>query len=757
MLLHFVIIPPPPPPPPPPTHARTLQHEGVNSPPISPNSPSSASYGSSSSSSSRPLPVPSQHSTTTPSPTLTTPPSLHTTHTPPATFPRTHTFPPSAPSSFLLPFPGQPLSTGTSSSSSISGGSGGEPREHGSTEEGEEGGGPQVCLWDECNLEFPSLSSLVVHLDRGHTAAMVTYRCLWKGCQREMKPFDARYKLITHLRCHTGEKPYKCDVQGCSRSFSRLENLKLHVRTHTGEKPYACHYENCNKRFNNTSDRAKHMKTHITRKPYACKVPGCNKSYTDPSSMRKHVKFAHRMRENSSESSNSSSTGSMSSWSRRPPRKTGSPPIHLSTSPLLGAGRVGSADVVLHHSVPSLYKIPMTQSPPNRMSVIRQDTSCSSSSLSLPTSSSSVPTTLHAQLFQTPPSVVSAAPSSLLPLSVLQVPGGAPGLVQQLGGVTVAPAGMQPVMMQIDGTDQRVMVFLPANTVPTMTSETSTQLDDKYQPQKAKMFDARMTSSPSATSHGILPHSQVVSIAPSRPPVLVSPHHNQAASVTTQFPRSSQPQPQESDVVEQQVRMQIAHLQHQLRSSYQQVVSPPQTTQSPSPTSHRPAPQLPIAVLQTTVPSPLKASVAVPNIKAEAIPIGVVQTPQAAQQQPAAQPILLSASGQGFMLNSFQPQLMQTSIAQYMQPTNFVQLPNLTPVNLAQTLSSSSPPLPAHSTATSSQAASFTVKPMTVVTPAQCLGFGGQAVVLPSGHVLSVIPSTAASHVLLPPSHISRS
>lgn len=156
---------------------------------------------------------------------------------------------------------------------------------------------PQICLWDNCGREFPSLSSLVSHLDREHTLSMMKYICFWKNCQRNLKPFDARYKLITHLRCHTGEKPYRCEVMNCKRSFSRLENLKLHIRTHTGEKPYVCHYEGCDKKFNNTSDRAKHMKTHVTRKPYACKFPGCGKSYTDPSSMRKHVKYTHRMRE----------------------------------------------------------------------------------------------------------------------------------------------------------------------------------------------------------------------------------------------------------------------------------------------------------------------------------------------------------------------------------------------------------------------------------------------------------------------------
>ncbi|XP_048487043.1 zinc finger protein ZFP2 [Plutella xylostella] len=142
----------------------------------------------------------------------------------------------------------------------------------------------------ECNRTFKSASSLSTHLTT--TNIHVKYKEHKYACELCDRRFTVRRDLDRHVNSvHLNLKPHQCDK--CEKAYVDRWSLRVHQRlTHEGlRRPprYPCAL--CGRVFDRNQILKSHMRTHTGERPYQCAQ--CPAAFAQSASLWTHNKLIH--------------------------------------------------------------------------------------------------------------------------------------------------------------------------------------------------------------------------------------------------------------------------------------------------------------------------------------------------------------------------------------------------------------------------------------------------------------------------------
>ena len=95
-----------------------------------------------------------------------------------------------------------------------------------------------------------------------------------------MSFFSDYLSLFEHKLIHFEENSFKCDINGGDKSFPGRVGLKMPQNIdHMEERKYVCDWSECKKTFNTKHCLIEHKRTHTGETPFKCDIDGCDKLF----------------------------------------------------------------------------------------------------------------------------------------------------------------------------------------------------------------------------------------------------------------------------------------------------------------------------------------------------------------------------------------------------------------------------------------------------------------------------------------------
>lgn len=110
------------------------------------------------------------------------------------------------------------------------------------------------------------------------------------GCRIRPQEVLTKVTVTSSVRSRglSEERTYKCSVNDCEKTYCKASHLKSHMRRHSGFKPFVCDWEGCKWRFSRSDELSRHKRSHSGIKPYACDM--CDKAFSRSDHLSKHAK-----------------------------------------------------------------------------------------------------------------------------------------------------------------------------------------------------------------------------------------------------------------------------------------------------------------------------------------------------------------------------------------------------------------------------------------------------------------------------------